>query len=86
MLQGALHRTRGRLPERGWWEPLLRSTCGRCGQPVGTGERRIIDGRGPTVSVMHWSCLFYPATPPIDRAESRSQRACSDLRPVAPPP
>jgi hypothetical protein len=67
MLQGALQRTLGRLSERGWWGPLLRSTCCRCGKPVGTGERRIIDGRGPTVGVMHLSCLFYPTPLREDR-------------------
>jgi len=69
MLENGLGRTGGRLSDPEWWQPLIQPMCSRCGKPVTVTDRRIVDGCGPTVSVMHLSCVFHRPTPLIPRGE-----------------
>jgi hypothetical protein len=73
ILKDALQRTAARLSDREWWQPLIQPTCSRCGKPVEIGDRRIIDGCGPVVTITHLWCLVDPRTPHIRPAEQAAE-------------
>jgi len=57
MLQ-QVQRTVALLVDPQWWQPLTQPTCWRCSGRIAPIERRIVDGTGATVTVMHVACVL----------------------------
>src|ERR1044071_8545405 len=58
MLYEAVQRTARLLSDPRWWEPLVHATCSRCFGRIAPTERRVIDGSGETVTVLHVACVL----------------------------
>src|SRR5690348_5984384 len=58
MLYEAVQRTARLLSDPRWWEPLVYPTCSRCSGRIPPTERRVIDGSGKIVTVVHVACVL----------------------------
>jgi hypothetical protein len=83
MLYEVVQRTARLLSDPRWWEPLVHPTCSRCSGRIAPTQRRVVDGLGATVNVMHLACVLRRTAKPLGRDVDDPATGSSSVDPWA---